>query len=72
VDVRGVTLPYRTRDQLVTATYRADFPMYQPDRFVLPGPSGCGTSTLLNSSMAPLEGEIRLKGQRITRPAPTG
>ena len=37
------------------------------------GPSGCGKSTLLKAVggyMAPTEGEITLKGTRITRPGP--
>jgi len=44
LDVRGVTLQYKTRDHLVTATYRVDFQVLQSDRFVLLGPSGCGKS----------------------------
>src|SRR6201987_3868587 len=73
LDVRGVTLQYKTRDHLVTATYRVDFAVQRSDRFILLGPSGCGKSTLLKAVggyMAPTEGEIRLKGQRITRPGP--
>jgi NitT/TauT family transport system ATP-binding protein len=73
LDVRGVTLRYKTRDHLVTATYRVDFTVLRSDRFVLLGPSGCGKSTLLKAVggyMAPVEGEIRLKGQRVTRPGP--
>jgi NitT/TauT family transport system ATP-binding protein len=73
LDVRGVTLRYKTRDHLVTATYRVDFSVHQSDRFILLGPSGCGKSTLLKAVggyMAPTEGEITLKGSRITRPGP--
>jgi len=73
LDVRGVTLQYKTRDHLVTATYRVDFSVQRSDRFILLGPSGCGKSTLLKAVggyMAPTEGEMRLKGQRITRPGP--
>jgi NitT/TauT family transport system ATP-binding protein len=73
LDVRGVTLQYKTRDHLVTATYRVDFSVQRSDRFILLGPSGCGKSTLLKAVggyMAPTEGEIHLKGQRITRPGP--
>ena len=47
VDVRGVTLQYKTSDHLVTATYRVDFNVLRSDRFILLGPSGCGKSTLL-------------------------
>jgi NitT/TauT family transport system ATP-binding protein len=73
LDVRGVTLQYKTRDHLVTATYRVSFSIHRSDRFVLLGPSGCGKSTLLKAVggyMAPVEGEIMLKGSRITRPGP--
>ena len=75
LDVRGVTLQYKTSDHLVTATYRVDFQVLRSDRFVLLGPSGCGKSTLLKAVggyLAPVEGEIRLKGERIGGRAPTG
>ncbi|HSC23470.1 MAG TPA: ABC transporter ATP-binding protein [Casimicrobiaceae bacterium] len=71
--VRGVTLQYKTKDHLVTATYRVDFDVHRSDRFILLGPSGCGKSTLLKAVggyMKPVEGEIRLKGEAVTRPGP--
>jgi len=40
---------------------------------VIVGPSGCGKSTLLKAVggyLAPVEGEIRLKNERVTRPGP--
>ena len=73
LDVRSVTLQYKTRDHLVTATYRVDFQVFESDRFVLLGPSGCGKSTLLKAVggyLEPVEGEIRLKGERVERPGP--
>ena len=73
LDVRGVTLQYKTAEHLVTATYRVDFQVYKSDRYVLLGPSGCGKSTLLKAVggyMMPEEGEIRLNGKPITRPGP--
>ena len=73
LDVRGVTLQYKTRDHLVTATWRVDFAVYPSDRFILLGPSGCGKSTLLKAVggyMKPVEGEIRLKGQVVQQPGP--
>jgi NitT/TauT family transport system ATP-binding protein len=73
LDVRGVTLQYRTRDHLVTATYRVDFQVHRSDRFVLLGPSGCGKSTLLKAVggyLTPVEGEIRLGGEPIRKPGP--
>src|SRR5947199_8570218 len=73
LDVRGVTLQYKTRDHLVTATYRVDFQVYQGDRFVLLGPSGCGKSTLLKAVggyLEPTEGEITLNGKPEKKPGP--
>jgi NitT/TauT family transport system ATP-binding protein len=73
LDVRGVTLQYKTSERLVTATYRVDFQVYRSDRFVLLGPSGCGKSTLLKAVggyLTPVEGEIRLDGAVICQPGP--
>jgi NitT/TauT family transport system ATP-binding protein len=73
LDVRGVTIQYKTQAHLITATYRVSFKVLQGDRFVVVGPSGCGKSTLLKAVggyLAPTEGEIRLKGELITRPGP--
>jgi NitT/TauT family transport system ATP-binding protein len=73
LEVQGVTLQYKTKDHLVTATYRVDFNVYQSDRFVLLGPSGCGKSTLLKAVggyMKPVEGQMRLNGEEIRKPGP--
>ncbi|RTL50725.1 MAG: ABC transporter ATP-binding protein [Bradyrhizobiaceae bacterium] len=73
LNVKGVTLQYKTPDHLVTATYRIDFDVFQSDRFVLLGPSGCGKSTLLKAVggyMTPTEGEIRLKDNLVRHPGP--
>ena len=73
LDVRGVTIQYKTQHHLVTATYRVSFNVLQGDRFVVVGPSGCGKSTLLKAVggyLAPTEGEIRLKNELITKPGP--
>jgi NitT/TauT family transport system ATP-binding protein len=73
LDVRGVTLQYKTREHLVTATYRVDFQVHAGDRFVLLGPSGCGKSTLLKAVggyLRPVEGDMRLKGAVIRKPGP--
>ena len=71
LEVRGVTLQYKTRDHLVTAAYRVDFDVYRSDRFVILGPSGCGKSTLLKAVggyMKPVEGSMLLNGAEIGRP----
>src|SRR5690554_3484467 len=73
LSVRGVTLQYRTREQIVTATYRVSFDVLESDRFVVLGPSGCGKSTLLKAVggfVAPVEGEILLDGRAVTGPGP--
>jgi NitT/TauT family transport system ATP-binding protein len=73
LSVRGVTLQYRTGEQLVTATYRVSFDVLKSDRFVLLGPSGCGKSTLLKAIggyLQPVEGEMLLAGARIAKPGP--
>jgi sulfonate transport system ATP-binding protein len=73
LDVRGVTIQYKTQAHLITATYRVSFNVLQGDRFVVLGPSGCGKSTLLKAVggyLAPTEGEIKLKGELITKPGP--
>jgi NitT/TauT family transport system ATP-binding protein len=73
LEVHGVTLQYKTREHLVTATYRVDFSVLRSDRFVLLGPSGCGKSSLLKAVggyLKPVEGEIRLKGAPVLKPGP--
>jgi NitT/TauT family transport system ATP-binding protein len=73
LEVRGVTLQYKTREHLVTATYRVGFEVSRSDRFVMLGPSGCGKSTLLKAVggyLDPVEGEIRLNGRVIEKPGP--
>ena len=71
LEVSGVTLQYKTREHLVTATYRVDFSVHPADRFVLLGPSGCGKSTLLKGVagfLKPAEGSMRLNGAAIDGP----
>lgn len=71
--VDNVTLRYRTKDHLVTATYRVSFDVHKSDRFVILGPSGCGKSTLLKAVggfMQPVEGTMTLNGSEIRKPGP--
>src|ERR1700738_1179700 len=73
LDVSDVTLRYKTSRAVVKATERVIFSVDRSDRFILLGPSGCGKSTLLKAVggyMTPVEGEIRLKGQKVTKPGP--
>lgn len=71
LSVSGVTLQYKTKKHLVTATYRVSFDVMPSERYVLLGPSGCGKSTLLKAIcgfMQPTEGTIKLRGQPIQKP----
>ena len=74
LSVQGVTLRYRTKDHLVTATYRVSFNVFRSDRFVILGPSGCGKSTLLKAVggylPAAVEGKIKLNNVDIVKPGP--
>jgi len=73
LNVNGVTLQYKTKRQIVTATYKVDFQVFPADRFILLGPSGCGKSTLLKGVggfLSPVEGRIELNGQSVERPGP--
>ena len=73
LDAREVTLQYKTRDSLVTATHRVSFEVMPGERTILLGPSGCGKSTLLKAIagfIRPAEGQILLHGKPVTRPGP--
>jgi NitT/TauT family transport system ATP-binding protein len=73
LEVDGVTLQYKTRAHLVTATWRVGFRVHRGDRFILLGPSGCGKSTLLKGVggfLKPVEGTIKLNGKIVQRPGP--
>jgi NitT/TauT family transport system ATP-binding protein len=73
LQVEGVTLQYKTKRHLVTATYRVGFEVHRGDRFVLLGPSGCGKTSLLKGVggfLKPVGGSIRLNGRLVERPGP--
>lgn len=73
LNVKDVTLQYKTKEYLVTATYRVNFQVYQSERLILLGPSGCGKSTLLKAIggyLKPAEGVIHLEGREINKPGP--
>ncbi len=73
LDVRNVTLQYKTSERVVTATHRVSFSVLKSDRFVLLGPSGCGKSSLLKAVggyLAPTEGDITLAGRPVRGPGP--
>jgi len=73
LQIRGVTLEYRTPQRVVRATHRIDLDIHSGDRFVLLGPSGCGKSTLLKAAagfITPVEGAITLAGAPVHAPGP--
>ncbi len=73
LSVDNVTLQYKTRDQLITATHQVSFEVKRNDRFVLLGPSGCGKSSLLKGVagfIEPVAGQICLDGQVVREPGP--
>jgi NitT/TauT family transport system ATP-binding protein len=71
LQIRGLTLQYKTEDHLVTATHRVDLDVFKSDRFVILGPSGCGKSTLLKAIGGfhqPTEGSVSLNGRPVSQP----
>jgi len=73
LSVEGVSLQYKTKEHVVTATYKVSFQVSSLDRFVVLGPSGCGKTTMLKAIggyMEPVAGKIKLKGKEISRPGP--
>ena len=73
LQVDAVSLEYHTPGRVVRSTHRVGFDVFASERFVLLGPSGCGKSTLLKAVAGfidPVEGEIRLDGQRVRGPGP--
>jgi NitT/TauT family transport system ATP-binding protein len=73
LQVRGLTLEYRSERRTIRATHRVDFDVHEGDRYVLLGASGCGKSSLLKAVagfVPPREGEILLDGRPVHGPAP--
>ncbi|MFV0481320.1 MAG: ABC transporter ATP-binding protein [Campylobacteraceae bacterium] len=71
LEVRNLTLQYKTTEHLVTATKNVSFNVEKSDRLILLGPSGCGKSTILKAIggfIKPANGEILLNGKEIKKP----
>ena len=71
LEVKNVTLQYKTAKYLVTAAERISFRLEESDRLILLGPSGCGKSTILKAIggfLKPAEGSILLNGQQVKKP----
>ena len=73
LQVRDVTLAYRSEQRTLHATHEVSFDVHEGDRFVLLGASGCGKSSLLKAVagfLPPVEGQILLQGQPVREPGP--
>ncbi|MDM9561712.1 MULTISPECIES: ABC transporter ATP-binding protein [Bordetella] len=73
LQVRGLTLEYKTPQRRVRATHEVSFDVYDGDRYILLGASGCGKSTLLKAVagfVAPAAGQVLLDGRAVTGPGP--
>ena len=73
LQVRDLTLEYRSEQRVIRATHEVSFDVHQGDRFVLLGASGCGKSSLLKAVagfLPPRSGEILLQGQPVREPGP--
>lgn len=73
VEIEGVSIVFGRGRQAHKAVEETSIRI-EPGEFVcILGPSGCGKSTLLNSVagyVQPATGEVRVDGERITRPGP--
>ncbi len=68
IEVRDVSLVYNTPAGRVAGVERASFDIEQSEFLCLVGPSGCGTSTLLNiiaGFLAPTAGQVLIGGKPI-------
>jgi NitT/TauT family transport system ATP-binding protein len=73
LQVRDLTLEYRSENRTVRATHEVSFDVLAGDRFVLLGASGCGKRSLLKSVagfLPPRSGEILLQGRPVREPGP--
>ncbi|MDR2341679.1 MAG: ABC transporter ATP-binding protein [Campylobacteraceae bacterium] len=71
LEVKNLTLQYKTSGYLVTAINNVSFKVEKSDRLVLLGPSGCGKSTILKAIggfIKPSRGSIMLNGAEVKKP----
>ena len=71
LQIKDLTLQYKTTEHLVTATHLVSFQAHESDRLILLGPSGCGKSTILKAIggfIKPVHGSISLKGREVKKP----
>jgi NitT/TauT family transport system ATP-binding protein len=72
LEVKNLTLQYKTNGFLVTATHDITFSVKEGERLILLGPSGCGKSTILKAIggfIKPARGSIVLNGKEIKKPS---
>jgi len=73
LQVRGLSLEYRSEGRLLRATHEVGFDVLPGDRYVLLGASGCGKSSLLKAIggfITPAEGRVLLDGLVVRGPGP--
>src|SRR3546814_1115043 len=73
LQVRNLTLEYKTPRRRVRATHEVSFDVHDGDRYILLGASGCGKSTLLKAVagfVAPAAGQVLLDGRAVAGPGP--
>ncbi|MFT7774794.1 ABC transporter ATP-binding protein [Roseateles sp.] len=73
LQVRDLTLEYRSENRTARATHEVGFDVLEGDRYVLLGASGCGKSSLLKAVagfLPPRSGEILLQGVPVREPGP--
>ncbi|MDR1460254.1 MAG: ABC transporter ATP-binding protein [Campylobacteraceae bacterium] len=71
LEVKNLTLTYKTSEYLLTATDNVSFKVEKSERLILLGPSGCGKSTILKAIggfIKPSIGSIILNGVEIKKP----
>lgn len=73
LQVRDLTLEYKTPQRRIRATHEVSFDVHDGDRYILLGASGCGKSTLLKAIagfVPPTAGQILLDDKPVAGPGP--
>ena len=72
LEVRDLTIAYKTGAYLMTAVQSVSFTANEGERLILLGPSGCGKSTILKAIggfIKPASGEIFCDGEIVKKPS---